>query len=790
MLLNYIKTAIRYFSKDKLYSGINMLGLALGIASCIICYLHINYELSYDDFHKNKDQIYRVVKGDLTGQYWAAMSAPVPPKLKEEFPEVIEYARIGRFSWDPKTMVQYNNQSFYEKHFLLADPTLFKIFDFKFVEGNPETALSSTNSVVITESNARKYFGNENPIGKIIQADNKFNYEVTGIIEDAPFNSHLDFDFIISFENLSALYGSWASESWSAFNYYAYLLLDQGADIDELQKKIKSVNFILDNEKEISFESVSLQALSDIHFERNRGNQKPAYDINYIYIFIAIAIAVLMIASINFINLTTAKSEQRIKETGVRKTIGATRWQLIVQFITESIVSTFFALILAVLLLHFIMPYVNQILENNIIINYGDPQFLTALILITLIIGVLSGSYISIYITSFSPVKVLKGKIKVKSRDINFRKALLIFQFGISSLLIVCSMIIVKQLQMIHNKDIGLNKENVLTISVYGKEAQSKINLFKQEAQKIPEVISASASSFVPGHPNFNQTVWWEGQENSISMYLIPCDQDFIQTMKLELTEGSLDEIENLPEGEYTYVLNQAALKLMNWESAYMKQFSAYGKDNAKPISGVVKDFNYRSLHYGIEPLALIVKNRSGHDQVSLRIAAGKYKTAIPAIKQKFNEIIPNAPFEYSFMDDHFNQLYKSELRAGKIITFLTIISIFIALFGVYGLASFSIKERTKEIAIRKVFGIGTNRLVKLLTKDLMLLLFVGNIISWPIAWYLMQKWLTNFTYKTGLHLGIFVLATSAVLFIVFITIGFKALRSAKVNVATELRYE
>lgn len=791
MLLNYIKSAIRYFAKDKVYSTINILGLALGIASCVICYLHINYELSYDQFHTKKDQIYRVVKGDLkTGKYWSSMAAPVPPKLKQEFPEVKEYARIGRFSWNPKTMVQYNNQSFYEDHFLLVDPAFFKIFDFKFIEGSPETALPSVNSAVITQSNAKKYFGNENPIGKIINADNKYNYQVTAVIEDPPVNSHLDFDFLISFENLTSLYGNWAIQSWNAFNYYAYILVDDDVTIDYLEKKIQAVNFTLDNEKEISFENISLQPLSDIHFRQSRGNQKPAYDINYIYIFIAIAIAVLIIASINFINLTTAKSQQRIKETGVRKTIGASRWQLFVQFITESVVTTFFALLVALIILHLLIPYINQILENDIIINYGDPEFLFSLIAITLIIGILSGSYIAIYITSFSPVKVLKGKIKVNSRDINFRKALLIFQFGISSLLIISSIIIVRQLKMVHNKDLGIQKENVLNISVYGKEAQSKIDIFKQEVQKIPEVISASASSFVPGYPNYNQTVWWENQENSVSMYLIPCDEDFIHTMQLELTEGNMDEIRNIPEGEYRYILNQAALKFMDWDSGYMKQFSAYGKNEAKTIAGVIKDFNYRSLHFGIEPLALIVRNKSGHDQISIRIAEGKYKTAIPAIKEKFNEIMPNIPFEYNFLDDRFDQLYKSELRAGKIISFLTIISILIALFGVYGLASFAIKERTKEIAIRKVFGINKQTLIGLLTKDLMLLLVIGNLIAWPAAWYLIKNWLGNFSYQTPLNLGIFIIATSIVLGIVFITIGLKAFRSARVNISSELRYE
>ena len=791
MFSNYLKSAFRHFRKDLSYSILNILGLAIGIASCVICYLHIDFELSYDSFHSQKDRIYRLVTGDIQqGDYWVMMAAPIPPVLKERFPEVEEYVRIARISWDPKVIVKYEDRAFNEDQFLMVDPSFFSVFDFELISGSKESVLSNLSSVVITESNAKKLFGGEDPIGKRINVDGEYDFEITGVIRDAPFNSHFEYDFLISFENLEGMYGEGASQSWGGYNYFAYLLLKEKIDRAELEKKIKEINLEVRSNRTVSFSSLMLQPLEDIHFQSNRGNQKPAYDMSYIYIFLAIALAVLMIASINFINLTTARSEKRIKEVGLRKTVGARRHQLIQQFVSESLVIAFISMLTASILLFILLPIINRILENNIVIDYSDPLFLLVLLGITIIIGIMSGSYIAFYVTSFKPYTVLKGVIKVKRKDINLRKILLVLQFAISSLLIISSMVILKQLKYVHTKDLGLEKENVINISVYGKAVSDKINLFKEEVKKSPYVVNVSASSFIPGSANFHQSVFYEGQEDPLSMYVIPVDKDFIETMGIELVEGDLKRLQNIPDSSTVYVLNESAVKVIGWDKADGKWFNVFFSDETPPVAGVVKNFNFRSLHHEMAPLVLAITNRFNHDQISIRISKGDINKTLSYLESKFREIMPGIPFEYHFLDDRFDQLYIAETKASKVISFLTVISIAIALFGIYALGSFAIQERTKEIAIRKVFGIPNNNLVGLLTKNFLWLMLFGNIIAWPLAWWTMKNWLINFSYKTTLSFSIFGFATGLSLLVVFLVIGIRAFRAIRINPAESLKYE
>lgn len=791
MIANYLKTSARNFRKDLLYSILNIIGLAVGIACCVICYLHIDFELSYDKFHSKKERIFRLVTGDIQqNDYWVKMAAPIPPVLKEQFPEVEEYVRIAKLSWDPKVIVKYDENAFNEDQFLMVDPSFFKIFDYQLVSGEAESVLSSVYSVVITESNARKMFGEENPVGKVINVDGEYDFEITGVIKDPPFNSHFEYDYLISFENLERMYGEGASQSWGGYNYFAYLLVKGKVDLVDLEKKIKEINLEVRGGRNVSFSSLVLQPITDIHFQSNRGNQKPAYDISYIYIFLAIALAVLIIASINFINLTTARSEKRIKEVGLRKTVGAYRSQLIKQFISESLFTTFLAMLVANLLLLILLPSINRILENNIVINYSNPTFLGVLFGITIIIGTLSGSYIAFYVTSFKPYTVLKGVIKVNRKDINLRKILLILQFSISTLLIIISLIIMNQLRFVQTSDLGLDKEHVINISVYGKAVSDKIKLFKEEVKKSPYVINSTASSFIPGAANFHQSVYYEGQLNSLSMFVIVVDKDFIETMKIELIEGTLERLQNIPDSSTVYVLNESALKTIGWDRADGKWFNVFYQDEMPPVAGVVKNFNFRSLHHEMTPLVLAITNRFNHDQISIRLSPGNMNEVISYLEGKFREILPGIPFEYHFLDDRFDQLYVAELKAGKVISFLTVISIAIALFGIYALGSFAIQDRTKEIAIRKVFGIPGSNLVLLLTQNFLLLMLVGNIIAWPAAWWIMKNWLENFSYKTGLNFWIFILATLLSLLVVFMVISIKAIQAVRINPAVSLKYE
>lgn len=791
MIYSYIKIAIRFFRKNLTFSLLNILGLAIGLASALLCLLHINYEFSFDKFHSNQENIYRLVNGNPNDEwYWAAMAAPAPVVLKENFPEIKEYVRISKYSWNPKTIVKYDNKTFNANNFLLVDPSFFKIFDFKLIQGNADNVLASPNSVVITESNAKKFFGDESPIGKMINVDDKNDYVISGVAEDPPFNSHLDFDFLISFDNLDNLYWENVSQSWGSKNYWVYLLMENKINLEQFSLRMNKFLVGFDEQKSASLGDVYLQPLSKIHFQGNRGNQKPSYNLTYIYIFSAIALAVLIIACINFINFINALSEKRIKEAGLRKTVGASKGQIIRQFITESVMLSLISLLVAFLIIYYLVPVINQILNNNISLAFISLKQIVFAGFLTILVGIISGSYIAFYISSFSPVNILKGIKNESPKKFTFSKTLIIFQFTISSLLIISSIVIVKQLNLFEKKDIGLDKENVINIPIYGKDAQNKVDLFKKEAVGLLNVKSISASSFIPGYPNFHQTVWWEGQEERDAMFLIPCDEDFIQTMNLNLIEGDLNEISNLSEGETTYVLNQSALKEMNWETAYKRLFSAYGEKNAKPIAGVVKDFNYQSLHLDIAPLALVVQNKPVHDQVYIRTASNKTKSAIKDLKQKFNEIFPGLPFEYQFMNDQFNKLYFAENRAGKIISLLSVISILVALFGVFALISFSIKEKTKEIAIRKVLGISVSSLYKSLTKGFNKLLILGCFISWPFAYYVLKAWLLNFKYKISLNIFLFIVSAVFILFVVQLVISLRIFKAFKMNVVNALRHE
>ena len=791
MLYNYFKIAIRFFKKNLSYSVLNVLGLSIGLASAIICLLHINYEFSYDKFHSNSENIYRLVSGNPnSGQYWACMAAPVPVVLKENFPEVEEYIRIGRYSWDPKTIVKYENKSFNVDNFLLVDPSFFKVFDFKLIQGNEDEVLSSPNSVVITESNAKKFFGNESPIGKMIKVDGKHNYEIKGIVEDAPFNSHLDFDFLISFENLEKLYGEGRADSWGALNYWVYLLFNNSVNEDEFNLSMNSFisEYIGEKFGKKVSKNFALQPLLKIHFQGNRGNMKPSYDIRYIYIFSAIALAVLIIAIINFINFINAISEKRVKEAGLRKTVGALKGQIIRQFIIESILISVISLLVSFLIVYYLIPLINQILNNNISLSSITGKQVFLAVLIALIVGIVSGSYIAFYVSSFSVVSILKG-IKSGSRQkVSFSNVLIVFQIVISSLLIISSIVIIRQLNLFKNRDIGLDKKNIINVSLYGEGLNTKIELFKNEIQKSLLVESASASSFMPGKPNFQQTVWWEGQQEgeSQSMYIILVDKDFLKTLNIELVEGNLNDLTNINPGEVYYVLNEAAVKECNWDSGLGKVFS---RNERSEVKGVVKNFNFMSLHNSIDPLVLEISDKYNHDQILIRVNKIDNET-IAYIGAKFKEIFPDIPFEYTFLTSRFNNLYNAEIRASKIISFLSVISIIIALFGVFALISFSIKEKTKEIAIRKVLGISTFSLYNSLTKGFNKLFLIGCIISWPIAYYLLMAWLNNFSYKTSLNGLLFLVSALLILGVIQLVISIRVIIASRINPSYALRYE
>ena len=774
--------------------SINILGLSLGLASCLICYLHLSYELGYDDFHENEESIYRIITGDLEeDDYWVMMAAPVPPVLKQEFPEVEEYVRMAYISWDPKILVKHQEKVFNEKNFFLTDPSFFTVFNYKLILGDPATALSTTDGVVITESNAKKYFGDEDPLGKEIDVNGEFLFRVTGVIEDAPHNSHLDYTFLASFENLSKAFGDNAPKSWGSYNYFAYVKIVPNSDVQALGAKIREYSFQATEDRLVSFKNIDLQAINDIHFMSNRGNLKPAYNMIYIYIFWALSIALLVIASINYINLSIAHSERRIREVAIKKVAGATRLKIVIQFMTETLFYTFVSMGLALLLLRLLLPFLNRLFENRITLDFSTPSYLYILIGITLLTGIIAGSYISFFVSRFRPALILKGTIKIRSGDINLRKALLFIQFMVVSALLICSFTIRSQLSYIQNIDLGLEKENVIDILIFDEDAKKKIPLLKQEILISPLVNSVGASAFQPGAANFNQTVKWEGQkeEEGMSMFLIPADKDYISTMGITLLEGDHEQIQSLSDSSYAWVLNETAREMIGWDQAYGKSFTAFGSEKSfRPISGVIRDFKFMSLHHQVGPMVLVLGNAFSMDRISVRIAGGRTQEAIAFLEKKFKEIMPGIPFEYRFFEDSLNLLYAEEARSGSIIGVFTIIIVGIALFGLFGLISFSLKQRSQEIAVRKVHGINIPTLLMLVTKHYLMLVLLSNLLAMPVAWILMNRWLQKFAYRTNISPGIFFLSTLIILILVVLSIFYRTLKTARTNPVEALKHE
>ncbi len=791
MIKKYFLLAYRRFARNILYSIINIAGLTLGIASFIICYYHLKFELTYDKFHQDSESIYRVITGDMEGDdYWVMMAAPIPPVLKAEFPEVEDYVRMAYISWDPKFMVEVEKKSFNEENFFLVDPSFFSVFNFELLLGDPETALAQTDGVVITRSHATKFFGHEDPLGKTIEINDKYLFKVSGVIEDPPVNSHLDYSFLASFENLSTVYGQNAPRSWGSFNYFAYLKLNPETDLDVLRSKIQSYSFQTSEERQVTYQEIDLQQIRDIHFMSNRGNLKPSYSMIYIYIFWALSIALIVIASINYINLSTAQSEKRIREVALRKTLGASRTQIIRQLMAETLIFAFVALGLAMLIIKLLSPVIILLLNDRIDISYSDPASLAILLGITLFIGITSGIYISLFISGFRPVLILKGNIKIRSRDVNIRKALLFIQFVVVSILIISSLTIFKQLRYVQRAELGLDKEHVVDILIFNEEARKNIQLYKSEILKSPLVVSAAGSAFKPGVANFNQTVRWEGQEESMSMFLIPADKDFITTMGLTLLEGDITQIEALPDSSYTWILNESAREVIGWDQAYGKTFTAFGSDKSyRPISGVVSDFNFMSLHHQVAPLVLVVGNAFGMDRVSVRINGENITEAIKFLESEFKAIFPGVPFEYNFFDESIDDLYKNETWTGKIIGFITVIIIGISIFGLFGLLSFSLKERTREIAIRKAHGISIAGLAILLTRNYLILVLLSIMLSLPAAWFLMDRWLQNFSYQVHVAADIIAINLFTIFFLVFISVVQRTLVAARANPAEALKY-
>ena len=792
MFRNYLLTAFRSLTRNKWVSLISILGLSVGMATGLLSYLHIEYEQSYDQYHQKSDRIYRIVTGNVeTGEGWVGISAPIPPKLKSDIPEMEDFVRLTKLQRDGKVVVHHDNQYFNEANFFLADASLFSVFDLPLLQGDRERVFAAPDGIVVSQTEAVKLFGGKNPIDKIIRINDEHDFRVTGVMEDVPENSHFDIDYVVSFQNLETMKpGTSLTGNWGQYNYYAYALLRPTADHAAVVRKIQSMKVPL-KEGTHSFERLGLQPLTDIHFVDNRGNLKPSYNRRYLFIYGAAALGLILISLVNFINLKTAGSSKRVKEVGVRKTIGASRPQLLGQFVSEAFLLCIISLVLAAgLMRSLLLPYINDLFSATISFDFFNPVNIIAGLLFALVVSILAGGYIGFFVTSFSPVKALKSQIKTGSgKSVGLRDVLLGVQFIVSIILIGSSLVISKQMRHVSNMDLGLNPDQVVNIPLYVGVEKEKRGALKNELRNLPHVSGVSLNSFNPGGVNWNQTVWWEGQEESESMYIISVDPDFFATVDLKLLEGNAELIKKNLTDRYTYVLNESAREHIGWEQAAGKMFEAFGDNSRRAVSGVIEDFYFQSLHNEVRPCLLVVGNLKP-SQLYLKTSAANMSETLEAAQQKLAALVPGLPFEYSFLDERFAELYAAEQQAQKIISFYTVICILIAFFGLYGLLTFEINERTKEIAIRKILGGSSRQIGQMLSKNFIRAALIAGAVGVPIVWWLMNGWLANFKYRTTIDVLSIAAPVILLAVLVIMTVWLKVFSSKRQDPVEELRYE
>jgi putative ABC transport system permease protein len=817
MLKNYLKIAWRNLMKNKVFSFINIFGLSVGLACCILITLYIFHETGYDKYHKNGDRIYRlgtVFIDQGIEERGGNTSAPLGRMLQQEYPEVEASARTLNLFRDDKTLFQVkeNNgelKSFYETKGFLADSNFFQILSYKFKEGDPKTALQEPNSVVINEEIANKLFGNQSALNKMVRVSSSTNgdtsFRITGVFSNPPGPSHLDARFFLSFRGGNM--DRFANNNPSLANnnmFYTYLLLKNGSDSKMLEKKFP--DFIqrhlgeqlkqMGKQRKYFVTSVPDIYLSGITRNSTAGGSKTT-----LFILGSIAVLTLLIACINFMNLSTANSAKRASEVGVRKVLGAQKQSLLRQFLGESLVMAGIALVFALIFTALLLPVFEQVSGKTLIISSTQKVTLGGLfILLALLTGLLAGSYPAFYLSSFKPIKVLKGKFSNSLAAVSLRKGLVVFQFVISIVLIVASVVIANQMNYLQQKDLGFQKDQQIIIPLRTSTAKESVQAFKNDIVNNTSISSIGTSMAYPGI--FNPQDWLmyrQGQtmDNSKQVYINLVDNNFLQTLGVKLVAGRLFSSEFSADTLTSFVINEQAVKEYGFASpqdAVGKWLAADwdGEQNRFTIVGVVKDFHFKDLHEKIEPFAFRFYNDAdaGFNYMIAHSRGGNIKQSLSTLENAWKKLNPNEPFEYSFLDQDFQKNYEAESRQASLINYFTIVAIIISCLGLFGLATFTAEQRTKEIGIRKVLGASVYGVVALLSKDFLKLVIIAVIIASPLAWWAMNKWLQNFAYQTSIGWQVFALTTLLAVVIAFATISFRAIRAALSNPVKSLRTE
>jgi len=793
MIKNYFKIAFRNLWRHRAFSFINIMGLTVGLTAFFLIFMYVKFELSYDSFNSKADRIYRVVADLKTPSETINTSGPawaVAPNVKDEFPEVEAFVRVT----GANLLVRKGDIKFQEENAMWADSALFGIFDFKMLKGDPRTALKDPFSIVFTETAAKKYFGKSDPMGQtlLLTGDGKPS-RVTGIIKDMPENSQIKADMLVSMTTLTREFNRGLDSQWANYGNRTYLLLKPQTNARALVAKLPAF-LEKRNGTEMKqlqmFPKLLFEPLRDVYLYSTRDGSKTGNS-NNVYIFSIIAVFILVIACINFVNLTTARSAERAKEVGIRKVVGAGKAQLARQFVGESVLICIIAFILAVIASGLLLSPFNQL--SGKVISQGifeHVSYLAILLLIAVGIGILAGIYPALVLSSFQPVKVLKGRFATGTKGILLRKGLVVAQFAISIALIIGTIVVYSQMKYMRTQDLGFNKDQKLIIDTHGDPAK---NTLRQSISSLPNVISTSLTGSVPGGGNpgaYSQVENKKGDMQIANLDLYFTDFDYIPQYKIKMVAGRAFSKEMMTDTTQAMVLNETAVKMFGYSSPkdiIGKKFDQWGRKGS--IIGVMEDFHFRSLQEAIKPLSMRIEP-NGCDLISVNISPANVQTTIASVENTWKKLIPNRPFNYFFLDEFFDKQYRSEVRFGKLFLNFALLAIFISCLGLLGLASYSTMQRTKEIGIRKVMGASVGGIVNLLSKDFLILVLISFVIAAPVAWMGMHSWLKDFAYRIDIGWWVFVLAGILAVVIALGTISFQAIKAAVANPVKSLRTE
>ncbi|MGB3850719.1 MAG: ABC transporter permease [Tunicatimonas sp.] len=792
MLKNYLLTAYRNSLKNKLYAGINVLGLAIGITCCLFITLYVRHERSYDQFHEKKDRIFKVLRTNDDDGYHeiGPISAPYAEALRNDFPEEIEAAvrvmpRRGLITRGDKAFTS-DDISFVGRDFL-------QVFSFPLTHGNPATALREPGGVVLTAEVARKYFGDQDPVGKELEYESAYPLTVTGVLAPVPENSHLKFDLLASVHLFEQ--AEWFTQWWSN-NMLTYVLLREDVQKATIEDRFPAFmdKYLGDDFEQYGIQvGLTLQPMTAVYFTSN--TQYDAWtkhgDASMTYVFLAVAVFILLIACINFMNLATARAARRATEVGVRKTLGANRADLIYQFFGESFLTTFIAMLFTIVLVTGLLPLFNQFAEVNLSLPLDDLSFPLLLLGVVAVVGLLAGSYPALLLSAFVPSKALKGSNRTGAKGEYLRQGLVIFQFVISIALMVAVLVVNQQMDYVQDKRLGFDKERVMLITIDNNEIYEQREAFRERLGQNARIAQVSLASGEPGgfHDIYNFKV--EEREEEVRMNTVFTDTDYVPTMGLTILAGRNFSPQRSTDTLASVIINETAARTLGWspEEALGKEITNTFADSiSRRVIGVVEDYHFASLHNEIAPLAVMMGN--DHRVVAIKTTAGSAAPVINLVSEAWSDVVSQHPFTFKFLDESYDRLYRAEQRQGQIFTLFASIAVFIACLGLFGLVTFVAEQRTKEIGVRKVLGASVLQLVRLLTKDFAILVAIALVIASPLAYYAMQQWLADFAYRVPIQPAVFFIAGLVALLIALLTVSWQSVRAALANPVDALRSE